>query len=376
MIQSIAIISNSAASVLHFRGPLVEALVAKGLTVFLLGPDYDPPLKARVEALGATPVEYGIDRASISIRRDPAAFWELYRILKRLKPDATLGYFIKSVIYGSLAAALAAVPHRFAAVEGLGSHFRGPEKAGLRRRLFQAFLRLLFRMAFAVSQRVFFLNPDDRAAFVDSGAIDPDKAEITGAIGLDLAHFAAAPVSETDVPVFLYIGRLLREKGIYELVESARILRDAGVEARIVMLGGGDVNPSAIPQSEVEAWVAEGLVEWPGEVADVRPWLAEATAFVLPSYHEGFPRSTQEAMAVGRAVITTDVPGCRETVIEGVNGFMVPVRDPKALADAMLRFVREPALAAAMGRESRAIAEARFDVHEANRRLLKGMGIE
>lgn len=372
MIQSIAIISNYAPSLVHFRGPLIEALVARGIRVFALAPDYDPALKAKVEALGATPVDYSMDRAGMSIRRDAAAFWELYRILKRLKPDATLGYFIKPVIYGGLAAALADVPYRFALVEGLGYLFTDQGKAGLRRRLFRALLRFLFRMAFAVSQRVFFLNPDDRA---DLGALDPDKAEIIGAIGLDLAQYPAAPAPEPGAPLFLFIGRLLREKGVYEFVESARLLRDNGVAARFVMLGEGDVNPGAIRQAEIEAWVADGLVEWPGQVADVRPWLAAATAFVLPSWREGFPRSTQEAMAVGRAVITTDVPGCRETVTEGVNGFMVPVRDPEALAEAMLRFVREPALAVTMGRESRAIAEARFDVHQANRRLLDGMGI-
>jgi len=375
LIQSIAIISSYAPSLVNFRGPLIEALVDKGIGVYALAPDYDPVLKAKVEALGATAVDYRLDRAGMSIRRDAAAFWQLYRILKRLKPDATLGYFIKPVIYGSLAAALAAVPHRFALVEGLGYLFTDQEKTGRRRKLFRALLKLLFRMAFALSQRVFFLNPDDRAAFVDSGALDPGKTEIIGAIGLDLAHFPATPAPAAGVPVFLFIGRLLREKGVYEFVEAARRLRDAGVEARFVMLGAGDVNPGAIPQAEVEAWVAQGLVEWPGQVADVRPWLVAATAFVLPSWREGFPRSTQEAMAAGRAVITTDVPGCRETVTEGVNGFMVPVRDAEALAEAMLRFVREPALAVIMGRESRAIAEARFDVHQANRRLLAGMGL-
>jgi glycosyltransferase involved in cell wall biosynthesis len=378
LIKSIAIISNYAPSLVNFRGPLIEALVARGITVFALAPDYDAAWKAKVEALGATPVDYVMDRAGMSPRRDAGAFLQLYRLLRRLRPDASLGYFIKPVIYGSLAARLARVPHRFALVEGLGYHFtdRG-EAPTRRRRAMQLLLKSLFRRAFRACERVFFLNPDDLAAFVDERALDPAKAEVIGAIGLDLADYPPARLPPAyEAPVFLFIGRMLREKGIREFVEAARLVRASGAQARFVMLGEGDVNPGAIAREEIEAWVEEGVVEWPGQVADVRPWLAAASIFVLPSWREGWPRSTQEAMATGRAIITTDVPGCRETVIEGVNGVLVPPRDPAALAEAMLRFVRDPTLAARMGPESRRLAEERLDVHAANARLLRGMGIE
>lgn len=376
MIKSIAIISNFAPSLVNFRGALIKTLVARGVRVFALAPDYDADWKAKVEALGATPVDYRMDRAGTNPARDGATFMQLYRILRRLKPDASLAYFIKPVIYSSLAARLARVPHRFSLIEGLGYLFTDSgETPTRRRRAMQRLLKNLLRRAFQASERVFFLNADDQAAFIDEGALDPAKAELIGAIGLDLKAYPPVPLPPPgETPMFLFIGRLLREKGAWEFVEAARRVRAAGVEARFVMLGERDVNPGAIPQAEMDAWVEEGLIEWPGKVADVRPWLAAASVFVLPSWREGWPRSTQEAMATGRAIVTTDVPGCRQTVTEGVNGLKVPVRDSAALAEAMLRFVREPGLAERMGAESLRIAEATLDVHAANGRLLRGMG--
>ena len=169
---------------------------------------------------------------------------------------------------------------------------------------------------------------------------------------------------------FLLAARLLREKGIVEYAEAARLVKARHSEVRFVLLGGLDPNPGGLSQAEVQAWAAEGLLEWPGHVA-VKPWLTKTSVFVLPSYREGVPRSTQEAMAMGRPVITTDAPGCRETVDEGVNGFLVPVRDVPALADAMLRFVQNPSLIESMGRESRRLAEMHFDVRKINAQLLK-----
>jgi glycosyltransferase involved in cell wall biosynthesis len=173
----------------------------------------------------------------------------------------------------------------------------------------------------------------------------------------------------------MLMARLLREKGIYEYVEAARAVRQQHPHARFLLLGGTDPNPGALTREEVAAWVAEGVVEWLGHVDNVRPWIASTSVYVLPSYREGKPRSTQEAMAMSRPVITTDAPGCRDTVIEGVNGFLVPVRDSAALADAMMRFIDQPELIPRMGRESRRIAEERFDVHRINRVMLVEMGI-
>jgi glycosyltransferase involved in cell wall biosynthesis len=190
-----------------------------------------------------------------------------------------------------------------------------------------------------------------------------------------VAAFAHADVPDVQPPTFLMIGRLILEKGVIDFVEAARRVRFACPGVRFVLVGGLDPKPGSLTKEDVRAWVAEGIIEWAGEVGDVRPFLREASAFVLPSYREGVPRSTQEAMAIGRAVITTDVPGCRVTVRDGVNGFLVPPRDPEALARAMMRFVHDRELAVTMGAESRRIAEADFDVHVVNARLLGYMNL-
>ncbi len=195
-----------------------------------------------------------------------------------------------------------------------------------------------------------------------------------GGIGVDLDEWLPAPAVTTPV-TFLLVARLLREKGIAEYADAAKLVKTLHPETRFILLGGLDPNPGGLSQSEVQAWVKEGLLEWPGHVV-VKPWLAQTSVFVLPSYREGVPRSTQEAMAMGRAVITTDVPGCRETVISGTNGYLVPVRDAATLAEAMMQFIKNPNLIESMGRESRRMAEERFDVHKINARLLEILAVE
>jgi glycosyltransferase involved in cell wall biosynthesis len=173
----------------------------------------------------------------------------------------------------------------------------------------------------------------------------------------------------------LFVGRLLREKGVRELIGAARILRDAGADCTIVLAGGIDTNPGALAEAEVRQWANEGLCEWLGNLADVRPELERAHVFVLPSYREGKPRSTQEALATGRPVITTDTVGCRETVEPGVNGWLVPVGDHVALARAIEESMADRGRLVAMGNESRRLAEERFDVAEINEVMLTRMGL-
>src|SRR5690606_27454200 len=151
---------------------------------------------------------------------------------------------------------------------------------------------------------------------------------------------------------------------------AARTIKARYPEVRFILLGGLDTNPGGISAAEVHSWVEEGLLEWPGHV-NVKPWFEQMSVYVLPSYREGVPRSTQEAMAMGRPVITTDAPGCRETVEHGVNGFLVPPRDVEALVGAMERFIKEPALIETMGKESRRLAEERFDERKVNARLME-----
>jgi glycosyltransferase involved in cell wall biosynthesis len=371
---SIAIITNNAYSLANFRGPLIKAMVARGFHVYALAPDFDEKTRARASALGAEAVDFSLERASLRPLRDLCDAVRLSFLLRRLKPDIVLSYFIKPVIYGTLAAWAAGVHRRFALVPGLGYVFAS-DVGGLRRRLLQTVVSRLYALAFARCQRVFFQNGDDVAHFVEAGLIRREKVVRLNGTGVDLRQFTPAPPVLEPVR-FLLMARLLREKGIAEFVEAGRIVRRTHPEAEFVLLGGFDPNPGGLPEEEVRGWADEGAVRWLGHVDDVAPEIRASSVYVLPSYYrEGVPRSTQEAMAMGRPVITTDWIGCRETVENGVNGFLVPTRDVPALANAMLRFLADPSLIETMGRESRRLAERRFDVDKINAEMLGTIGI-
>lgn len=369
-INSCAIISSQAFSMLNFRGPLIRDLVSAGVQVHALAPDYDDELRQKIQTLGANPVDFQLTRTGMNPVRDGIDTLRLAALLRRLQPDVTLSYFIKPVIYGTLAAWLAGVPRRVAMIEGLGYVFTvSSDRQSWRRKLLKTLVSSLYRFSLDRAHQVIFLNKDDLAEFVVARLVHEEKAVNLGGIGVDLSDWPVTPAHVQPV-TFLLAARLLREKGIVEYAEAARLVKAHYPEVRFVLLGGLDPNPGGFSQAEVQSWAEEGLLEWPGHVA-VKPWLSKASVFVLPSYREGIPRSTQEAMAMGRPVITTDAPGCRETVEEGVNGFLVPVRHVQVLADAMLRFVQNPSLIETMGRESRRLAEANFDVRKINARLLK-----
>jgi glycosyltransferase involved in cell wall biosynthesis len=366
----LALITSQAFSLANFRGPLISALVAKGIEVMAIAPDFDGQTRASVSALGATPIDCSFSRTGMNPFSDGLGTLQLTLLLRRLKPDVTLGYFIKPVIFGTLAAWLAGVPRRVAMIEGLGYVFTsaaGPEP--LRRKVLRSFVSRLYRFALARAHKVIFLNGDDIDEFVSAGLVQESKVTKLGGIGVDLAAWPlTSPV--TQRVTFLLAARLLREKGIVEYAEAAKVVKARCPDVRFVLLGALDPNPGGLVLAQVQAWVAQGVLDWHGHV-EVKPWLEKTSVYVLPSYREGVPRSTQEAMAMGRAVITTNAPGCRETVDDGVNGLIVPVRDVTALAVAMLRFVESPALIASMGLESRRLAEERFDVSKINARLMR-----
>lgn len=366
---TLALITSHAPSLANFRGPLIQALCTQGIQVVALAPNYDDATRAAVKAWGATPMDCPMSRTGMNPLRDAWNTWQLSRQVRRLAPDITLGYFIKPVIFGTLAAWWAGVPRRFAMVEGLGFVFTpGAQQLSLRRRLLKRLVMGLYRVALARAHRVIFLNPDDMAEFVAAQLLPAQKAFRLGGIGVDLAAWQAAPPVVHPV-TFLLVARLLREKGVVEYADAARSVKRQHPQARFILLGGLDDNPGAITTADVQCWVNEGILEWHGHVP-VRPWLEQASVYVLPSYREGVPVSTQEAMAMARPVITTDVPGCRETIVDGLNGFLVPARNAQALVQKMLTFIEQPELIEPMGQASRRLAEERFDVHKINQRLI------
>lgn len=375
--RRVVLVSNYAPAVVNFRGSLISALVDSGASVYVLAPDYNANTRQSVLSLGAEPVQYSLDRTGMNPLRDAVDILRLAAVLRRIGPDVMLSYTIKPVIYGSLAGRLVGVPKRFSLIPGLGYAFtRGEQSESLRHRWLRATAQFLYAISLRFNNRVFFQNQDDIEEFLSLGLVRAEQVVSLPGTGVDLTHFHPVPVVTNPV-TFLLVARMLKEKGVYEFVTAARIVRRAFPNSRFLLVGGVDANPGSISESQIRAWVAEGLVEWPGQVDDVRPWIERASVFVLPSsYREGKPRSTQEAMAMGRPVITTEVPGCRETVRHNRNGFLVPARNPEALAEAMLRFIERPELIERMGRESRRMAEEMFDVRTINQRMLEVMGIE
>jgi glycosyltransferase involved in cell wall biosynthesis len=298
-------------------------------------------------------------------------------LLRRLKPDTVLGYSIKPAIYGTIAARLAGISRRFAMIEGLGYVFCSSDGMDTTKRMaLRAVASILYAIALRSANLVFFLNRDDVEEFTKNRLVPPGKAYLLGGIGVDLQEWQPSPPPVGDVS-FIMVARLLREKGIAEYASAARLIKKKFNDTHFVLIGDLDSNPGSLSRAEVESWVKEGSLEWPGHVQDLRPWLAQASVFVLPSkYREGMPRSIQEAMAMGRPIITTDAPGCRETVIDGENGFLVPVRDVTELATAMEHFILHPDLVARMGQASRRVAEERFDGRKINRIIMKKMGMK
>jgi len=371
----ICIIGNQAFSLLNFRGPLISDMVEKGHEVFALAPDYDEYTRASVHALGAEPLDYSLSRTGMNPLRDAADMLHLTFLFRRLKPDLTFAYAIKPIIYGTLAASLSRVPRRYGLISGLGYVFTPPMgREPFRRKLLRGAVKVLYSAALSSASRAFFQNKDDIEEFLSHDLVSAEKVVLLDGTGVDLDYWTPAPPVRDPV-TFLLAARLLREKGIVEYAEAARLIRKKYPETRFVLLGNLDTNPGALSRAEIEAWASEGVFEWPGHVRDVRAWLARSSVYVLPSYREGVPRSTQEAMAMARPVITTDAPGCRETVVDGENGFLVPMRDAEALAAAMERFILNPSLIETMGKASRIIAEERFDVKKINRVILKEMGL-
>ncbi len=373
--MKIAVVAGYAPSLVNFRGPLIRSMIRAGHQVLALAPQPDAETLEQINALGADFCPVKLARSGLNPLSDLKTLLSLVSIFRRAKPDAVLSYTVKPVIYASLAARLCGVDKAYSLITGLGYSFGQAGREG--RGLLTALVKRLYKAALSGNRAVFFQNPDDRDFFLKQKIIKPTKpTKVTAGSGVDLDHFALAePVQ--DGPVFLCLTRLLREKGVAEYAQAALMLRGKYPEAKFRLAGPPDPGPDGIGQREIINWVEQGAIAYDGEVRDVRPFMAGCSVFVLPTaYREGVPRSLLEALSMGRPVITTDAPGCRETVIEGENGFLVPVKNAKALAEAMETFIKDRSLIPKMGAASRRLATDKFDVDKVNRQILEEMGLE
>lgn len=337
---------------------------------------YDVVVATRVQKHGVRIQEEGFKLIPIRMRRRSKNFfseikttYELFLIYFKEKPDLVHQVAMKPVVYGSIAAKLAGVKAIVNAMAGLGYIFiaKGIRGTGLR-----LFMSSLFRLAFSHRAcRVIFQNPEDQQLFIDQKIITKEKAVVIRGSGVNVHLFSPTPPVAGD-PVVIFTSRMLWDKGVNELVEAARLLKLRKVKCQVVLVGKPDPdNPASIPLETLNGWNREGVITWLGYREDVPELLRQSHVAVLPSYREGLPKSLLEAAAVGLPLVATDVPGCREVVRHGVNGFLVPPRDPDKLVEALTKLLEDKYLRMKMGKASREIAMSEFSEELVIRETLK-----
>ncbi|MDB5713874.1 MAG: glycosyl transferase [Sphingomonadales bacterium] len=362
-------------SLINFRGQLLKALREAGHDVVGCAPDRDEAIVEALAEMGVAFRTVPMDRAGLNPLRDLATLCAYFVLLHREKPDVVIAYTQKPIIYGGMATRLFGRARFYVLMSGLGHVFSADADE---RRLLRRLVSGAYRVAVRKAGAIFVFNGDDRRMMMTHGIIREDQHVVqVGGSGIDTSHFAAAPLPPGP-PIFLMIARLMRDKGVGIYLDAANIVKQRYPDVRFRLLGRFETdNPTGYTQRECEEWAASGLIEHLPETRDVRPHLAAAHVFVLPSfYREGLPRTLLEALAIGRPIITTDMPGCREPVQPGQNGWLVPPRDAVALADAMFDALSDFARLKTMAKSSRALAVERYDVKRVNACLLDCMHLD
>ncbi|AKQ41681.1 hypothetical protein CP97_06050 [Aurantiacibacter atlanticus] len=372
--MKILVLSSLAYSLTNFRGDLLQAMLGAGHQVTACAPDRDSVTEQRLKSWGASFAHTPMSRTGTSPFADLKLLADYVRLMRQEKPDIVLAYTQKPIIYGGLAARIAGGRPFYALMSGLG-HVFSPQStfpAPLRR-----VISVLYREALRRAHATFVFNADDRADMIRFGIVTEKQnvMQVPGS-GVSLDRYANT-TPPTEKLNFLLIGRLMKNKGIMEFLEASRMVRAQGGDCSFTIVGRCEnENPEGLDEASCEKLFGEDDVEFVPGTDDVRPYLRKCSVFVLPSfYREGLPRTILEALSSGRAVITTDLPGCRDPIEEGENGFLVAPMDAADLAGAMMRFVNQPELVISMGNAARAIAETRYDVRLVNRILLTEMGL-
>lgn len=368
--MKVIVMNNQARSLVNFWTLLLQKIQENGHEVLCLVPEGDDKSDEALRRLGVSVLHYSLDRKGLNPLRDIKTCVELYRLFQQSKADILYASTIKPVIYGLPMATLAGIRNRYAMITGLGYMFEGDT---LFKKALTCLASVLYRFALSFTQVVFFQNADDILTFQEKHCL-PKAIQVvqTKGTGVNTVHFAAADLPEGG-PVFLLVGRLLEAKGIYDFAEAARLVKKDFPSARFQLLGPQETQRGGVPLEIIRNWA--DVVEYLGETRDVRPFLAQSTVLVLPSWREGLPCSLMEGMSVGRPLVATDVPGCRDLVKNGENGFLVPAHNPKELAKAMARFAADPSLAQRMGQISRHLALTIFDADKAMQQILACMNL-
>lgn len=369
--MKIFIIGNVASMMINFRRELILEFIRCEFEVYCLVSDYDEKSREAIKNLGAIPIDYSLNSKGLNPLKDIVALFDLIKIIKQYKPDVVFSFFVKPVIFGTVAAKITKVSRIVGMIEGLGGAFTKHKNGqSLKTKLIRYIQIMLYKISLPLLDKLIFLNKDDENDLVKKYKINVKNIQILGPIGVDLDKFkySMAPIKPVS---FIFIARLLAEKGVFEYLEAAKIIKQKYKDTKFYILGSFDeANPFGFKKQELQEYLKNDIVVYPGFVNDVNRWIEKSSVFVLPSYREGYPRSTQEAMSIGRAVITTNSVGCKESVIDSVNGFLIPPYDYKFLANKMEYFIQNPNEINKMGLESRKIAEQNFDIHKINKRLI------
>ena len=367
--MKILVISPKNKTVFNFRGDLIKSMIAGGHDVYVTGPNKE--FESDILALGVKElIEVPLVKDNTSIKGDLSYMKNLKKVMKQLKPDLVFSYTIKPVVYGSIAAKACKVPNIYAMVTGLGRVYA---TGGIKTKIIRAITKMLYKKAFKACQKVIFQNDDDIKQLVADKYLPAEKAMKVDGSGVNMNRFVRTELPKE--PVFLMVSRIIREKGVMEYCEAARELKKAVPQARCILLGGFDSSIGALREEDIQSYIDDGSIEHPGEVKDPVPFYAKASVFVLPSYYrEGLPRTILEAMASGRAIITTDWPGCREAVVDGENGYLVEVKNSQALANRMIKLATNRELLEKMAETAYEKCKNQYEVGIINARMKEIMG--
>lgn len=378
--MKIIVLGNQTKAMSNFWSVLIRHMRKAGHEVVCCAPPGDAEAEASLAAQGARLRHYSLDRKGLNPLSDLRTTRELFSLFRDEKPDLLFASTIKPVIYGCMAARAAGVPHIYATITGLGYAF---EADTFFKKCVNRLGRLLYSVALSGAEGVFFQNQDDIKVFRQSGILGRSARVLTArGTGVDTKRFAPSPLPGYSAdgrlsgsPVFLLVARLLEAKGLPEYAEAARLLKARYPDARFQVLGPPEKGLGSVSMDLMDAWQKQGCIEYLGETRDVRPYVAAAHVLVLPSWREGTPTSIMEGMSMGRPAVVTDAPGCREVVRNGVNGYLVPVRDPQALAGAMESFITSSESIARMGQAGRELALSEFDAEKVAARILVDMRV-
>lgn len=368
--KTVMVLSCHTHSLFWFRLDMMKDFIKNGYNVVAVGELPESEWRDKFSEFNIKYRQLQASRNGVNPLNDLKTLKDIKRLMKEEKPDSVFCYQAKTVIYGCVAAHSCKIKNIYPLIAGLGSVLIG---GGLKNNIIKFLMMTEYKIALRYADGIMFQNPDDLNFFIDNKLTEKEKCYIINGSGVDTDRFIVTPLPETTA--FLCISRLIKDKGVGEYLDACRIIKHKYPEVKCLLVGPFDSNPSAINEKELDEYINDGSVEYFGEQADVVPFINESSVYVLPSYHEGTPKTILEAMACGRAIITTDAPGCRETVTDKSNGLLIPVKDVPALVGAMELLLKDFKMVEKMGKEGRKIAEEKYDVHIVNDSIIKIMNL-